>query len=461
MNTMRMVAAATVAVIAAVPAGVASTRPDHDPHPQPRWKLVHSENFSDAFSTADAEWIRDPQTADSPWAIDDLDDNGAAWHAISDPSFTAAMETFDVYRQSVPFGDDGWLTAELAAVDADKDGAPDAPPTIATERVAGRGGDAAVIDEPQWNAGAIIRPTDALPAEYRIEVRLRTLDFGGKRDGSFAYDGKINGYDADTPCMTGYPWTFRGSPVGAGRCDYADVTPENGFYYLGIVDHDNPAPHGNPGLHARRKVVMDGYFADVVGRYGDYATCNPATGEMFSSAESNYVGVNAIFLRGDEFMSGQNNVGNQYQMKTACGEVDSIERFGENDEYSRILTSAELQPELMPRSSYTFAIERRDGAYTMEYSGNFRHIGPATLRFSRDFVEDGIPIWHYNQTPDEYDGAFNQDLTLTGPTGTHVREDVWPAGSAYPDSFIIGDPHLNYYAGSASIDDIRLYEPRR
>lgn len=34
---------------------------------------------------------------------------------------------------------------------------------------------------------------------------------------------------------------------------------------------------------------------------------------------------------------------------------------------------------------------------------------------------------------------------------------MWPEGSAYPDNFIIGNPHINYYEGSAQIDNLRLY----
>lgn len=36
---------------------------------------------------------------------------------------------------------------------------------------------------------------------------------------------------------------------------------------------------------------------------------------------------------------------------------------------------------------------------------------------------------------------------------------TWPAASANPDSFIIGDPRLNFYQGSAVVDDIRLFLP--
>ena len=38
--------------------------------------------------------------------------------------------------------------------------------------------------------------------------------------------------------------------------------------------------------------------------------------------------------------------------------------------------------------------------------------------------------------------------------------DIWPAGSAYPDYFMMGIPHMNFYEGTASIDDVQLYIPR-
>ena len=37
--------------------------------------------------------------------------------------------------------------------------------------------------------------------------------------------------------------------------------------------------------------------------------------------------------------------------------------------------------------------------------------------------------------------------------------DQWPAGSAYPDYFVIGDLYTNAYEGTASLTDIRLYVP--
>ena len=40
-----------------------------------------------------------------------------------------------------------------------------------------------------------------------------------------------------------------------------------------------------------------------------------------------------------------------------------------------------------------------------------------------------------------------------GPGGdrTSYTKQQWPAGSAYPDFFVIGDPHLNFYEGSATV----------
>lgn len=48
-------------------------------------------------------------------------------------------------------------------------------------------------------SGVILRNTRPLPDEYRIEYKLLTYDFGGKKGGNIDYDGKINGYKAEGP----------------------------------------------------------------------------------------------------------------------------------------------------------------------------------------------------------------------------------------------------------------------
>jgi hypothetical protein len=420
------------------------------------WRVVASESFDDPLPVDRTGWTRDPGGEDSPWHVDDLDDDGRVWRAISGPAFDRALDTFDVYRKRVPFGDGGWLTAEVAAQDKDLDGRPDSQPGLRRTTVDGE--PAGLLHEPSWDAGVLIRPTRPLPARYRVEVTLRAVDFGGRRHGRLRYDGKVNGY-RPRPCVTAYPWTFTGAAPRRRRCDYPDVTDQNGFYFLGILDYATPAPHGNPGIHQHRKVVMDGYnsVAPWSRRYG---VCDPATKRVVSVRRSNLTAVNALFIRGDRFRKANNDVSNEYFYKTACGDYSGDGAWGAGGRLHDILSAAELQPELMPPASYSFAVERSDNGYTMEMSGPFRHTEGVTLRAHHDFVEDGRPIWHYNRTAAEYDGRFDRSLTYRGPAGRYVDHHVWPAGSSYPDSFVIGDPHLNFYEGSAVVDDIRLLVPR-
>ncbi|SNS01273.1 hypothetical protein [Actinomadura mexicana] len=422
-----------------------------------RWRLVAQEEFDRPLRVDGSPWRLDPQGPRGPWHVDAFDDDGAAWKKMSGPLFERQMKTLNVFRKRVAFGREGWLTAEVAAVDKDHDGRPDSRPGLSAVTLPG-GHHVARISEPSWDAGVLIRPTRPLPRYYRVEMTLRGIRFGGERGGTFDYDGRHNGYTRE-PCKTRYPWTFQGAVPGRSRCQYPDVTRENGFYYLTILDHANPAPHGNPGIHFRRKAIMDGYYSDDA-RWKNAATCNPKTRTMYRTFDGTFNGVNALFPRGDLFReTANNNISNEYYAKTACGEASMDRRYGPGGRFEGHLTSAELRPELLPKAAYRFAIERDRTGYTLEMSGPFLHTGQATLRVHHDFVENGRPIWHYNQTPGEYDGRFDRRLVHKGPAGTYTTEHSWPKGSAYPDSFIIGDPHLNYYEGEAYVDDVRLYIP--
>lgn len=269
-------------------------------------------------------------------------------------------------------------------------------------------------------------PTAALPSAYRVEMTLRTVDFGGQRNGSWTYpDARINGY-SPTGCKTNHPWATSGD-FSRKPCDWADVrTDSNGFYFLGIMDYPRPAPHNNVFVHTHRKGSMDGYNRY---QYTDFGSvlCDPSTKmfQPYSSGTGN--GVNMIFNTAARRYASQ--PGTEYLMESECGLRTS----------GAIVSQEELRPELMPNETYRFAIERVGGGYTLEMTGTFARIGYATLRYHRTFVQDGLPIWHYNQTAAEYDGAFNADWTYKGPYGTYTDHSVWPAGSAYPDYFMIGD----------------------
>jgi hypothetical protein len=430
------------AALAAAPATARAGGPENGRGGDGDWRLVRAEKFNRALNDAQADWVRDDDGPGSPYDVDAYDNDGEFFQTVGGPAFRQQLSAFDTYRKSFSFGAGGWLTAELAARDSDQDGSPDAPPSLTARK------GVAHLNEPSHHGGVLIRSTRALPAEYRVEMTLRGLDFGGKRDGSWDYpDGRINGYSPEG-CKTNHPWAS-GGDFARPECSWADVRADsNGFYYLGIMDYARPAPHNNVFVHTHRKVAMDSYnrykYTGSGLRY-----CNPATKQYEPYGAGTGNGVNAIFMTEDRRYATQ--PGTEYLMESECG----LAKGG------AIVSQVDLKPELLPKESYRFAIERRGGAYTMEMSGVFAHVGQATYRYTRAFVQDGEPIWHYNQKPSEYDGRFNADWTWNGAGGTYTDRDTWPAGSAYPDTFMIGDPHMNFYEGSAQVDDVRMYVPGR
>ncbi|HEU5025012.1 MAG TPA: hypothetical protein VFV01_08855 [Spirillospora sp.] len=433
--------ALAVPLVLSVPAGAAAagagTGPPGD---RPGWRLVAAETFDRRLDDARVPWKPDDDGPGSPYDVDMYDNDGAYFATVGGPAFRKQLAQVRTYRKSFVFGRRGWLTAELAARDRDGDGRPDGAPTLTS------GHGVANLDEPDYRGGVVIRSTRDLPAEYRVEMTLRGLDFGGERDGSWDYpDGRINGY-APGGCKTVFPWAS-GGDFSRPECEWADArTDSNGFYYMSIMDYRQVAPHNNIFIHGHRKVAMDGYNRYKYTGSG-LKYCNPLTRqyEPYSAGTGN--GVNAIFMTDDRRYPAM--PGTEYLMRSECGFVKG----------GAIVSTVDLRPELLPRNPYTFAIERRNGAYTMEMSGVFAHMGRATFRYTRKFVQDGEPIWHYNQKPDAYDGRYNADWTWKGPGGTLVDHGTWPAGSAYPDRFMIGDPHMNFYEGTAKVDDIRLYTP--
>jgi hypothetical protein len=108
----------------------------------------------------------------------------------------------------------------------------------------------------------------------------------------------------------------------------------------------------------------------------------------------------------------------------------------------------------LDRQAYVFSIERDGEAYTMRVSGRFHHGGTAIYEASRPFRVPPV-TWHYNQSPEELRPPYhNETRTYLGRT-----YETWPEGSAYPDYFFFGDPHINYYEGTAEFDDLKLYVP--
>ncbi|GAB3474889.1 hypothetical protein GCM10027440_05940 [Nocardiopsis coralliicola] len=404
------------------------------------WQLQHEEDFSRFAPSGDTGWFADKDQPGSAYDVDAYDNDGAYFSTISGGAFDEHLAGLDLYRRSFSFGDGGWLTAELAK----RGGSAGADPAFGRDVVPGSG-PAGLFESPSHDGGVVLRSTEELPAEYRVEMTLKTIDFGGQRNGEWDYDGKVNGY---TPgeCTTNFPWRANGD-FTEPECTWPDVTTDsNGFYFLSIMDYDRPAPHNNVFIHNHRKVVMDGY-----NRYqytGDgLRYCDADSGELQNYEWGSGNGVNMLFMTDDRRYADQ--PGTEYVMDSECG----------TEVGGGIVSQADLVPEAMPDRDYTFAVERRDGSYTMEVSGEFRHIGERTLRYERPFDDGEHPIWHYNRTAGEYGGEHDADWTYPSPDGDFTDENVWPAGSAYPDYFLIGQPHMNFYEGSAHIDDLRLYVP--
>lgn len=426
---------------------------DQEPNNYRQWMLKYHENFKKEVPADKVDWVHDSYGDDSPWHVDHLDDDGKFFKIQGGDEFQKQLDSFDLLRKQVKFGKKGWLTAEYAVRDYDKDGKPDTE--AALQNLELKDGEHAAELKTSFDSGLIIRSTEALPSEYRVEYVLKNIDFGGQRGGSFEYDDKFNGYTMDQR-KSNHPWMRKGDFTGEANHDnknFGDVTKENGYYFLSIMDYANPAPHNNVFIHNHRKVGMDAYNTNASWAKS-YATCDPSTGELYSQLgkKSSNNAINSLFFAGDTFRD-PSMAYNSFLFETECGS------FSDTDTEYSIISNAEIQPELMPEKEYKFAIERNRTGYVMEMTGDFKYIGEKTLRYERKFIEDGRPIWHYNNTAEEYDGQFNSTLTFTGPEGSYSVEQ-WPEDSAYPDNFIIGIPHINYYEGSAVIADIKLFVPR-
>ena len=424
------------------------------------WTLLYEEDFTVPLSNEDtSSW--ELETYETPFDSI-LDDSGTWYENDYGQAFNDALSSFHTYRKEFRISKDGWLTASLSARDWDKDGVIEDKPIFKIETLNGR--QVLTMDVNDHTGGAILRPTNPLPDEYRIEYKLFMLDFGGKRDGSIEYDGRINGYSKDG-CKTQHPWGEGSKSSGWSGdasepyCNWQSVREGrygyNGFHFLAIADFP-PAPRNNHFWHYRRKVLMDSFsqHPDRVGDGSGGKVCNAETGEYYDYRNSSFNTVNMWIsgLPGTWQPNPGGLTGSSQRFITSCN--GGVATRG-------IQSATELQPELLlPNEYYSFAIERNSTGYTLEASGNFSRVGEKTLRFFRPFVVEGEPIWHYNTKSSEYDGQFNNDLKqLNWAFGSTIFEDQWPAGSAYPDYFVIGDLYTNVYEGKASLTDIRLFEP--
>jgi len=410
---------------AALLATVAACTPQPGSRPgkaAPRWRLVHHETF-DAPAHEPPDWSEDSYGPDSPYHVDAFDEDGEFFVERGGTTFLAGLHAFRSFRKSYRYGADGWLTVELYGRDSDRDGTPETGGQLLIAD-----GHARVLSTRHYD-GVVVRSTEPLPARYRVEVTVSDVHFGGKQAEGWTLAGKTNGYDGDERAD---PWRF------------TDRTPEplsavgeNGVYFLCITDYARPAPHNNVFIHHHRKVVMDS--DNNMEEWSQ--VWDPGT---HTAARDGSRYVSMLWLDGSDF--GSDWTGNAFVSYTTAGwqkDATFVDKYLEGERY-------------------VFAIERDGERYTLSVSGKFQHGGQTTYVASRRFSEPPV-TWHYNQRADEYPGqnvkqtvkqTVNQHRTVLGKPF-----DTWPPGSAYPDYFFFGDPHINYYEGSAVYDDVKLYVP--
>jgi hypothetical protein len=337
---------------------------------------------------------------DGAFAFDSVPDDGP--FADAGEYFTRRGVTPpDAYRFTGAFGDAGWLTVESysrrAGARLGEHAAVIADPADASNRVLR-------IASPEHTDATVIRPSAALPERYRVSLRVGFAAFG---------EGVApNGYDGGEQAG---PWL-----------PGADATTQNGFYWLTVLDA-LPRPHNNVWIHHHRKVVVDSdnHF--------------PAWMEIWDGSRFTSSGVRPVMLIAlDGSRPGTETTGSPFHSFSAgewqdSGLIRAVDRY-------------------LPGEWYEVAIERDGGRFTITVSGRFEHGGETTYTAAIDGAERCV--WHWPATPGEAaraTGCEDPD-SFAGAPG-HPR---WPAGAHWPEWFMFGDPHVNFYEGEVLYDDVRL-----
>jgi len=311
------------------------------------------------------------------------------------------------FRASVPFGLEGWLTLEAytrrASARLADQASVVADPADPSNRVLR-------IASPEHTDGAVVRPTAPLPPRYRISLRVGFPSFGDGLPGTNGYDG--------------------GEKAGPWWPD-EDATRQNGFYWLAILDQP-PRPHNNTFIHHHRKVVVDS------------DNHHPAWMEVWDGARFVTSGEHPVMMFAlDGSRPGSERTGPPFLSFAAgawqpSGEIRAVDAY-------------------RPDRWYRLTIERDGPRYALTLEGDFRYGGVAAYHAEIDAAERCV--FHYPATTGEAAGARRCEDPGAFPSvgAGHPR---WPAGGVWPDFFMFGDPHVNYYEGEVLYDDVRLEVPR-
>jgi hypothetical protein len=206
------------------------------------------------------------------------------------------------------------------------------------------------------------------------------------------------------------------------------VTTQNGFYWLAILDA-TPRPHNNTWIHHHRKVVMD---SD-----NNY----PAWTEIFDGRGFVTNGEHPVTMLALDGRGPRTALTGEPFIPFAGGAWQPSGTIRAVDAY-------------LDREWYDVSIERDGATFTLQISGRFRYGGQTTYRATIDAAAHCV--WHFNRSAAEDASGCVDASALPGVPGV----PAWPAGGTWPDWFMFGDPHENFYAGEVYYDDVKLEVPR-
>ncbi len=216
---------------------------------------------------------------------------------------------------------------------------------------------------------------------------------------NFGSGEKLNGYDGDERAN---PWLDQSS------------TSENGFYWLAITD-TVPRPHNNIWLHHHRKIVIDSdnHF--------------PAWSQVWNGTEFIDSGKHPIMLfalngNGEtDPLNGKPFISFSHSQWQRSGQIKAVDSY-------------------LTDQWYELVIERNKNQVTVQISGHFKYGGEKKYTAEIDLNQQCV--WHYNRAFDHK----NPNCKIDSESG----DKIWP------DYFFFGDPHINFYEGEVSYDDIKL-----
>jgi len=351
------------------------------------WTVAFQEDF-EALDAPAVTWQAAAPTDDGPYADDALYFRRQG--VIPPPA----------YRATVPFGAEGWLTAESYTRSA---GAAFADRFAVVPDPANPSNHALRLASPAHTDATVIRPSQPLPPKYRVSLRVGFVDFGDGLPG-------LNGYRGGE---TAEPWL----PDAA--------TAQNGFYWLAILD-STPRPHNNVWIHHHRKVVMD----------SDNNV--PPWMEIFDGSAFHVDGRHPLMMFALDGRSDPHDLYGPPFLSWSAGQWQPSGAMRAVDSY-------------LPGEWYRASIERDGTRYTLQVEGRFQYGGQTTYRASIDAAASCV--WHYDRTPEE---ANPRCANPRFPAALGDAYPYWPADGSWPDWFMFGDPHENFYMGSVLYDDVRL-----